>query len=219
MNLQQIRTNCFLLNGNMSDVSDDEFRILLNKGLYRIYNEKEWEFLRKNITLTTDVNSQLTLPVDFIVFMRNFASTGSMTTNTVLWQGSVPIPVIPKALAYEYTRLSSVSNNVVPFGDNYITVGQQACYIDGNKIKFTYPVSQGVAFNFDYKSLPEDLILDTDIPIFPKLFHWTPIYATLTDLDVIERFKPADTKVAQWVAEYNKGLSDLKYWDSKNYLF
>lgn len=216
MILSQLRTTFELLTDDKTELSTAEENIILNKGANRLYAEKEWEFLRTNTTLIADVNGQLTLPTDFMDFMKNFNAYGGSPTQVVLWQNSIPIPVVPLGIAQQYKR-NFFTNAIVPFGDTLIALGSQAAYMEGGLVKFTYPVTSGTTFNFDYQKQPVDLILDADTPSFPARFHYGIIYSALMDDDLIQRTEKSRSNLQDNQALYQKYLSDMKMWDAKNF--
>jgi hypothetical protein len=173
---------------------------LLTKVLNDIYNDRSWEFLRKQGNVTMTSQNTGTLPEDFVSFMRNY--NGDMYNNipekAVVYVGSMPFDVVPMG-----SRMQNINKNCV-----YADINQ-------GTINTTTPVSAGTILSFDYKYQPADIVETSTKIVLPKPFHRFIPQVMAIDDDVMQKMEKARSNRNENMAVYAKMLEDMVHWNAR----
>jgi hypothetical protein len=215
MLLSEIITRFELYSDDQTELSGAEEYTVANKVLSDIYNENDWEWLRKRYSGTTDSLGQLALPTDFMKFMHNYSAEGGTPNTKVVWVNNIPYPIIPLGLATQYDILSFSADSLAVYGNSMIATSSIAAYVENNTLKFTQGFGANSPVKFDYKYRPATMI-GTDAPLWDSSMHQLLVNGMLIDDDVIQRSIKANSNVVENRAAYNKYLSNLRMLDASN---
>lgn len=185
---------------DMTELSTQEELDLLLKIVSQIYNDRPWEFLKKEWSTTTNGTAYIALPTDFKFLLEN-------TDNTDSWGKSVFIngenyPLINWAERRQYAGKTGY------------------CYIDfkNSRLYFTdtTPPTSGLSLSADYLiSAPTAILVTTNLDtIFPHDFQDMLYHGMAIDDMIIQLFDKARSYASENKAKYDGYLKSMAYWNS-----
>lgn len=196
---QQIIDRFELYTDDTTDLSSDEELILANDKLRLIYMEQPWEFLRRKKAGVVESDGKITLSSDFDEFLENFTddpATGEATMKVV------------------YVNRSPYL--VVPMGQRNANSFSNVCWIDptDGKINFAQSPGAGAAYEYDYKTSPDDITVATS-PKLPPEYHPMIVFSMLIDEDIIKKSEKARSNMQDNAVQYQRYLKNLKLRDAR----
>jgi hypothetical protein len=202
MTAEQIIKRFELYTDDTTELSTSEELDLLNDKLREIYEEKDWEFLRKTFSGTTESDGSILLPSDFDDLMVNHSSddTSEFPNEKVIYSGD-------KKSIYR----------VIPIGNrNKYINDSSVCWVDrvNSKIDFNKSIGSGASVEFDYKQAPDDLII-SNTPILPTQFHKMIVFSMLVDDDIIQKSDRPNVNINQ--AKYDNFMRKLNQYNANQY--
>lgn len=181
-----------------TELSDQEEYALLTKTLNTIYNDRAWEFLRKNATVATTTVNSLPVPDDFVSPMNNYSENAynNLPEKAVVYVNGTPFFFIPRGMAVQ-------------------KAGGQYAYVDpkGRKIYFTQNVGTGVTCLFDYKYLPPDVTSNLSDIALPEQFKRYVGQAMAVDDDIIQKTEKARSNYQANSIARAQLVRDLTHYD------
>ena len=196
---QQIIDRFELYTDDTTDLSSDEEIILANDKLRLVYMEQPWEFLRRKKTGVVESDGKITPPSDFDELMENFSEdpTVGEPITKVVYIGHSPFLVVPMG-----------QRNA----NNYSNV----CWIDptDGKINFAQNPGSGAAYEYDYKTSPDDIAVGTS-PKLPAEYHPMIIFSMLIDEEIIKKSEKARSNMQDNAVQYQRYLKNLKLRDAR----
>lgn len=199
---EEIITKFELYTDDTTELSTAEELELANDKLRLIYQEKDWEFLRKVFSGTTETDGSINLPSDFDDLMPNHTSdeTDNFPNEKVIYSNDKKTihKLIPQGTRNHYLNDSSI------------------CWINRttNKIEFGASIGSGASVEFDYKHIPTDITIN-DTPILPSQFHKMIVFAMLLDDDIIQ--KTDRPNIRNYQIKYDEFMSNLNRYNAKQY--
>ena len=188
-----------LYTDDTTDLSSDEELILANDKLRLIYMEQPWEFLRRKKSGSVESDGKITPPADFDELMENFSEDPSIgePITKVVYVGRSPYLVVPMG-----------QRNA----NNYSNV----CWIDptDGKINFSQNPGTGAAYEYDYKTSPDDIAVNTS-PKLPAEYHPMIVFAMLIDEEIIKKSEKARSSMQENAVQYQRYLKNLKLRDAR----
>jgi hypothetical protein len=196
---QQIIDRFELYTDDTTDLSSDEELILANDKLRLIYMEQPWEFLRRKKTGNVESDGKITPPADFDELMENFSDdpTSGEPVTKVVFIGRSPYLV-------------------VPMGQRNVSGFSNVCWIDptDGKINFAQSPGTGAAYEYDYKTSPDDIAVGTS-PKLPAEYHPMVVFAMLIDEEIIKKSEKARSSMQENAVQYQRYLKNLKLRDAR----
>lgn len=196
---------------DITELSTSEELIILNRVCRSIFNDRPWEFLKKEGTgsLSSDANGYyITIPTDFAYFSENYKYTdnsigiGTTSSPTVIFVGTdyAPYKVINFADRKQYRDSAG-----------YV-------YLDliNNKIRFTGSptFSNGTTYSFDYIYIPDDIIASEE-PVIPARFHDAIVFGMAVDNDIIQKSNKAKSYATENQLKYNDVIDKMRWWNAQ----
>ena len=199
MNGQTIINNFNLYVDDQSDLSSAEELSLLNKWYRAVLENRPWEFLKKEYQTTTTGNDYVDLPSDF-AYLTNNDTTYDEEPNTVVYLGNDrrPFTIVPFSQRRQWLNRDAIA---------WVNLAE-------NRLYFAQTPLAGLAVEFDYIYVPDDLTLST-LPIFPSRFHPIVYHGMATDFNVMEQSEKALSYRQENQSSYDNYLTDMAYWDSQ----
>lgn len=198
---QQIIDRFELYTDDTTDLSSDEELTLANDKLRLVYMEQPWEFLRRKKTGAIESGGKITLPTDFDELMENYSEdpTISEPLLKVIFVGSQRSPYF-----------------FVPMGQRNANQFSNVCWIDplDGKINFAQSPGTGCAYEFDYKTSPDDIAVGTS-PKLPPEYHPMIVFLMLIDEEIIKKSEKARSNMQENAVQYQKYLKNLKLRDAR----
>lgn len=198
---QQIIDRFELYTDDTTDLSSDEEIILANDKIRLVYMEQPWEFLRRKKAGVVENDGKITLPTDFDELMENFSDdpTAGEPLMKVVYVGSQKSPYL-----------------VVPMGQRNANNFSNVCWIDplDGKINFSQNPGTGAAYEFDYKTSPDDVAVGTS-PKLPAEYHPMIIFAMLIDEEIIKKSEKARSNMQDNAVQYQRYMKNLKLRDAR----
>lgn len=196
--------------GDTTELSDDDELDLAQQAIDDLYNDRPWEFLRKNTTGTavTDANGVTTIvvPTDF----KYFSTNHQMTANNDDLDDNQERKVV--YMGSQYTPFL-----VVNFSDRRRYFKQAGyCWYDPSTQTITFsvtPLTDTLNYDFDYIYIPPAVSLLSVLP-FPAEYWWTIVYAMAVSDVALQLFDRAKSYAAENEAKRQKFLSDLQFYNS-----
>ena len=199
LNGQQIIDRFELYTDDTTDLSSDEELILANDKLRLIYMEQPWEFLRRKKSGSVESDGKITPPTDFDELMENYSEDPTIgePITKVVYVGRSPYLVVPMG-----------QRNA----NNYSNV----CWIDptDGKINFAQTPGSGAAYEFDYKTSPDDITVTTS-PKLPPEYHPMVVFSMLIDEEIIKKSEKARSSMQDNFVQYQRYLKNLKLRDAR----
>lgn len=198
---QQIIERFELYTDDTTDLSSDEELILANDKLRLIYMEQPWEFLRRKKAGVIESDGKITLSSDFDEFLENFSDDAAYgePVMKVVYIGSQKAPYL-----------------VVPMGQRNASSFSNVCWIDPSdgKINFAQSPGVGAAYEYDYKTSPDDITVATS-PKLPPEYHPMIVFSMLIDEDIIKKCEKARSNMQDNAVQYQRYLKNLKLRDAR----
>ncbi len=196
---QQIIDRFELYTDDTTDLSSDEELILANDKLRLIYMEQPWEFLRRKKSGSVESDGRITPPTDFDELMENYSED----------------PTIGEPI----TKVVYVDRSpylVVPMGQRNANNYSNVCWIDptDGKINFAQSPGSGAAYEFDYKTSPDDITVGTS-PKLPPEYHPMVVFSMLIDEEIIKKSEKARSSMQDNFVQYQRYLKNLKLRDAR----
>lgn len=202
---QQIIEKFETYTDDTTDLSSDEEISLANDKLRLIYMEQPWEFLRRKKSGVVESDGKITLPTDFDEFLENFSDDPTIgePIMRVVFIGSQKAP---------YLLVSMGQRNANNFSN--------VCWIDPSdgKINFSQNPGTGVSYEFDYKTSPDDITVNTS-PKLPPEYHPMIVFAMLIDEEIIKKLEKARSSMQDNAVQYQRYMKNLKLRDARFKLF
>lgn len=196
---QQIIDRFELYTDDTTDLSSDEELILANDKLRLIYMEQPWEFLRRKKSGVVESDGKITPPADFDELMENYSEDPTIgePITKVVYVGRSPYLVVPMG-----------QRNA----NNYSNV----CWIDptDGKINFAQNPGAGAAYEYDYKTSPDDIAVGTS-PKLPPEYHPMVVFSMLIDEEIIKKSEKARSSIQDNAVQYQRYLKNLKLRDAR----
>lgn len=198
---QQIIERFELYTDDTTDLSSDEEIILANDKLRLIYMEQPWEFLRRKKAGSIESDGKISLPADFDEFMENY--NDDPTVNEPL-------------LKVVYIGSQKTPYFLIPMGQRNANTYANVCWIDpaDNKINFAQSPGAGAVYEFDYKTSPDDITVNTS-PKLPAEYHPMIIFSMLIDDEIIQKSEKARSMQDTNVVQYARYMKNLKLRDAR----
>lgn len=198
---QQIIDRFELYTDDTTDLSSDEELILANDKLRLIYMEQPWEFLRRKKSGSVESDGKITPPADFDELMENFSEDPTIgePITKVVYLGGNKSPHL-----------------VVPMGQRNANNYSNVCWIDptDGKINFAQSPGSGAAYEFDYKTSPDDIAVGTS-PKLPPEYHPMIVFLMLIDEEIIKKSEKARSSMQDNAVQYQRYLKNLKLRDAR----
>lgn len=199
-----------LYTDDTTELSTEESLALANDKAKFIYQEMQWEFLRKAFSGSTNVDGTITAPADFVHFMHNYSEdpTSNLPDQSVVYLNGTPYFVIPMGARNSYNQNNGVFGN------------QNVCWFNPStqKIEFQTNPGSGLTVSFDYQRLPDD-ITDATSPAAPmgmdSQLGMAIVHLMCIDDDVIQKSEKARSNMTENNAMYQKILTNLKHNNAK----
>ena len=190
-----------LYTDDTTELSSDEELNLANDKLRLIYMEQPWEFLRRQKTGAIESDGKISAPADFDELMENYSDdpTVSEPLLKVVFIGPSKIPYF-----------------VIPMGQRNANEYSNVCWFDptDRKINFIQNPGTGVSYQFDYKTSPDDITLNTS-PALPSEYHPMVVFAMLVDDEIIQKSEKARSNQEINSIQYARYLKNLKLRDAR----
>ena len=196
---QQIIDRFELYTDDTTDLSSDEELILANDKLRLIYMEQPWEFLRRKKSGVVESDGKITPPSDFDELMENYSEDPTV---------GEPITKVVYVCRSPYL--------VVPMGQRNANHYSNVCWIDptDGKINFAQNPGVGAAYEFDYKTSPDDITVSTS-PKIPAEYHPMVVFSMLIDEEIIKKSEKARSSMQDNAVQYQRYLKNLKLRDAR----
>jgi len=198
---QQIIDRFELYTDDTTDLSSDEELILANDKLRLIYMEQPWEFLRRKKAGVIESDGKISLSTDFDEFLENYSDDPTIgePTMRVLYIGGGKSPYL-----------------IVPMGQRNASGFSNVCWIDPSDGKINFAQSPGIGegFEYDYKTSPDDITVNTS-PKLPPEYHPMIVFSMLIDEDIIKKSEKARSNVQDNAVQYQRYLKNLKLRDAR----
>jgi len=201
---------------DITELSEAEEYIVLNRGYNKLCNSRAWEFLKKSTAGTILQDSggyYITIPDDFAYFTSN----NQYTDNTISPQNNAAPKVI--FIGSNYTPYQ-----IVNWSDRRQYRNQSGyAYLDlsSGKIRFTQTPTDtarncfGVTiYEFDYISVPSALVAGS-VPAFPSRFHDILVFSMATDDAIIQLSPKATSYAPENQVKYQAVYDDMCYWNAQ----
>jgi len=144
-------------------------------------------------------DGKITPPADFDELMENFSEDPSIgePITKVVYVGRSP-------------------HLVVPMGQRNANNYSNVCWIDptDGKINFAQNPGTGAAYEFDYKTSPDDIAINTS-PKLPAEYHPMIVFAMLIDEEIIKKSEKARSSMQENAVQYQRYLKNLKLRDAR----
>jgi len=203
MTTEQIISLFELLVDDSTELSSTEELALLNRVYQRILSDRQWEFLKKEFTATTNGTNYLALPDDFIYFLATTGYTNNSMSNIDTSS--------PKAI-----YLAGSPIKMINWGDRrqYENSGGY-CYVDtmNKRLYFCNTPTSGKTVSGDYLYKAEDLTTG-ESPVFSKHNEMIAYGMAIEDM-AIQIFEKARSYAGEYMGEYQRYLTDLRYDNSQ----
>lgn len=184
-----------------TDLSSDEELIVANDKLRVIYMEQPWEFLRRSKAGIIESDGKISVPSDFDELMENYSEDPSVSEplQKVVYIGSEKAPYF-----------------VIPMGQRNANNYSNVCWYDPatSKITFMQSPGVGVAYEFDYKTSPDDITVATS-PKLPADFQPMIVFAMLIDEEIIKKSEKARSNMEINQVQYQRYMKNLKLRDAR----
>lgn len=181
-----------------TELSDQEEYALLTKTLNTIYNDRSWEFLRKNGSVVTTTATTAPLPSDFVSAMNNYSENewNNLPEKAVVYIGGIPYFFIPRGMAIQKA------------GGNYV-------YVDPINLKLVFTASVGTAqtVTFDYKYQPADITSNSSVVALPDQFRRYLGQVMAIDDDIIQKTEKARSNYQPNSIAKAQLMRDLTHYD------
>lgn len=196
---QQIIERFELYTDDTTDLSSDEELILANDKLRLIYMEQPWEFLRRKKSGNVESDGKITLASDFDEFLENFTDDPT--------EGEATMKVV---------YVSRSPYLVVPMGQRNANSFSNVCWIDPSdgKINFAQNPGVGAAYEYDYKTSPDDITVSTS-PKLPPEYHPMVVFSMLIDEEIIKKSEKARSSIQDNAVQYQRYMKNLKLRDAR----
>lgn len=198
---QQIIDRFEFYTDDTTDLSSDEELILANDKVRLIFMEQPWEFLRRKKSGVVENDGKITLPADFDELMENYSDDPTIgePIMKVIYVGGQRSPYL-----------------VVPMGQRNANSFSNVCWIDPSdgKINFLQNPGTGASYEFDYKTSPDDITVNTS-PKLPAEYHPMIIFAMLIDEEIIKKSEKARSSMQENFAQFQRYLKNLKLRDAR----
>jgi hypothetical protein len=198
---QEIIQRFEMYTDDTTDLSSDEEILLANDKLRVIYMEQPWEFLRRSKAGVIESDGKISVPSDFDELMENYSEDPSVSEplTKVVYIGSEKAPYF-----------------VIPMGQRNANNYSNVCWYDPStgKITFVQSPGTGVAYEFDYKTSPEDIAVGTS-PKLPADFHPMIVFAMLVDEEIIKKSEKARSSMEINQVQYQRYMKNLKLRDAR----
>ncbi len=198
---QQIIEKFETYTDDTTDLSSDEEISLANDKLRLIYMEQPWEFLRRKKSGVVGNDGKIALPTDFDEFLENYSDDPSIgeAIMRVLYIGSQKAPYL-----------------IVPMGQRNVNNFSNVCWIDpsDSKINFSQNPGTGASYEFDYKTSPDDITVNTS-PALPPEYHPMIVFAMLIDEEIIKKLEKARSSMQDNAVQYQRYMKNLKLRDAR----
>lgn len=195
---------------DVTELSAAEELSIMNRVYQRLCAKKPWEFLKKNGTGSTTLDSDsvysIPVPDDFAYFTEN----ANWTDNTIAYQ----VPSSPRVV---FIGTTYKPYNIINYSDRLQYRNADGfVYFDpsANRIKFTKAPTASDTYNFDYIKIPAQLTTATS-PIFPGRFHDIIQYGMAAENDILQLSEKARSYQADNQVKYNEYFLDMEYWNAQ----
>ena len=195
---------------DVTELSTSEELSVLNRVCRKIYNNRSWEFLKKEATgsIAQDATSYyITLPTVFAYFCENY----KYTDNSIGVQGTSSPTVVFVGTDYNPYKVVNFSDRK-QYRDS---AGYVYLDLAGSKIRFTGSptFANGSTYSFDYIYVPDAITAGTS-PVFPARFHDLVVYGMAVDNDIIQKSPKAKAYTAENQMKYNGVMEDMMWWNA-----
>lgn len=206
MTTQDIINKFEQLVDDTTELSTSEELALAEKIYRKVLNNRQWEFLKKQFTGSTNGTDYVILPSDFAYPADNYNYTDN-TIETV--HGSRPC-VVFVGDNYQPYRVVNFSDRM-QYRNN-----TNVCWFDivNNKLMFATTQTSGKQVIFDYIYNPEALTTGTS-PVFPSRFHDIIAHGMAADDFAIQLFDKSKSYQKENEIQYASYLADMAYYNSQ----
>lgn len=202
MNGQQIIDQFRVETDGQDELSDAEVLQLANDVIQDIFDDRDWEFLKKTETGTLDTtNTEYTLPTDFRELSKNITNEGE-PVNTVLYVDTTfePYTFITQAERRDYRDLHGYA------------------YIDHRQQKLVLTKLESIdsrIYEFDYIFIPDDITVSTS-PVIPARFHKIIPFGMAVKWNDIDGTDKSFSYRGENAFKFESGLNTLRQQDAKH---
>lgn len=190
---------------DITELSSSEELIVANRVIRTIYNDRPWEFLKKEATGTV---SSLTadVPADFAYFVENYKYTNNAISTQI---NKTPIVIFVGTALTPYYVVNFSDRKQYQNSNGY-------AYYDArqNTITFTgTPNINGSSFSFDYVYVPDDITTATS-PVMPARFHDIVVFGMSVDNDIMQKSPKATSYAAENQMKYENVKKQMEWWNA-----
>ncbi len=194
---------------DITELSNTEELMVLNRINNRVCAERPWEFLKTSATGTLSGSgidgSYITIPTNFAYFTENL----NYTDNTMSTQNNASPKVI-------FIGTSRSPYQIVNYSDRRQYLGKTGyAYLDlaNDKIVFTGTPTVRT-YDFDYIKTPAVLTVG-DTPEIPERFQDVLVYGMATENTIMELSPKATSYAGENRAMYEQYIVDMAYWNAQ----
>lgn len=205
--IQQFEEQC----DDATELSTDQELALFNRILGKIYDDRPWEFLKREATgtLSTSV-PYVSLPTGFGYVLQNIQSSD----NSIGADFNGAQKVIYTTSAYNPTyKLVNWSDRRTYYNNS----GYAWIDMVNSRLYFSTTPTTTDSYSFDYKFVPTELLI-TDVGtaiLLPQRFRPMIRHAMAIDDDMLLRFPKERSYAAENNAKYQSYMQDLTSWNAR----
>lgn len=194
-----------------TELSTDQELALFNRVLGKIYDDRPWEFLKREATGTLSTSlPYVSLPAGFAYVLENAQSTDNSIGAD--FNGAQKVIYTTSSYAPTY-HLVNWSDRRTYYGKTgYAWVDMQ-----NSRLVFSSTPATADTYSFDYKFVPTELtIADVGTAILlPQRYRPMIRYAMAVDDDFLQRFPKERSYAAENNAKYLSYMQDLCSWNAR----
>lgn len=197
-----------------TELSTDEELALFNRTLAKIYDERPWEFLKREATGTFSTASKyLTLPTGFGYVIENAQTSDN--ADEAEFNGA-------QKCIYSYDGSTNYTRwyQFVNWSDRRTYAGRSGyAWVDllNSRVELSsYPIDT-TAYSYDFKFQPTELLI-TDVGsaiLLPQRFRPMIWFAMAVDDDLLLRYPKEKSYAPENNAKYESYFRDLCSWNAR----
>jgi hypothetical protein len=190
-----------------TELSSAQELALCQKIYNKVWTDRPWEFAKASASGTFALTvPHIPKPADF----SNFVENNQSTDNSMGIENNATAKVI-------YIGSSCAPYQIVNWSDRRAYRNKNGyAYLDlpNSGITLTGAPTAPDTYEFDYKTQPPTLSLNTPITGIPAEFQEMLYHGMASDHDIILLFPRANSYAQENIAKYNSYLSDMRLWNA-----
>ena len=190
-NAQEIIEQFELLVDDSSELSSTEELDLLNQVYQEVCDDRPWEFLKSDLSLTTDGSTQITLPANFSYFIE-LDDDG----RKIIWVNGDKYYIVNYNNKRQYTNQTNIA------------------YVLNNILYFIVAPDSGLSVTGDYIKIPDELE-ENDTTIIPARFVKILAHGMAISDFVIQANLSDNNSIANNTSQYAGYLSRMAYYNGR----